>query len=161
MEIKDGPDNIIGVCCDICHGRLLELFTYMSMDIRSSRAISDADLALSVDICQGCFDEIKRQVVANYRPSNTQPNCDLCSGNTGPTYYKAGVDKVSVDFKSAAAMCGQCRKKAVGAGACRCGSTHFIKVPLQSVDRDILQIVVCGGCFGKMQSAVMKVRTNG
>lgn len=172
-----------GILCDQCGASHRKDFTYYSFDYRlisvidgrkpSLRDIIQDKIIFSLDICEQCYDKIKKLVIKNYnsimtnnvknRGKNNQLICEI-SGNkiTGLNidYYYCTIVKVEVMMTGQPNICSNCQTPTYQDDkvCAKCEGTAFVRLAnTKSTDR-ILEINMCEESFRDMVNKAEQIR---
>lgn len=157
-----------GISCDCCGSKQRNEFTYYSIDMRQVEVVRnrfpDADSGpaiFSLDVCPSCLSQFEQAIRANYRPTSTGVNCDLCEAQMRGdfSFYSCRVSKVRVSFEHGSLVCKKCGVKTVSPGRpCKCGSTIAVKQADRQVDQNFLQMAVCPADYQQLQANAVRLR---
>lgn len=168
MQLSDRS----GIACDSCGTTYKEDFKYYSFDFRLCNVFNDKrkaiDLLLreqpvnSLDICNKCFDKMRKQVVATYKPVRKGMVCDLTGKELSGTYdfYHCNITEVIVSLSEQPFSCTSCQTKTYDdSSTCKkCGGEEFVKVANVKTDDRHLELMICDDAYQDLVDKSRNIR---
>lgn len=172
-----------GIVCDQCSATYKKDFTYYSFDYRAVTVIAGRKQALreilnspvifSLDICQQCFDQIKKDVVRHYQKAMTSDVkkrgqhqilvCEMCGSRFTANdyeYYLCNVTEVNVMMSGQPNICSTCQNQTYDNDkiCSKCNGTNFTRLANTNVCDRLLEINMCEDSYKNMVNKAELVR---
>lgn len=153
MQLKTND----GISCDYCGMKHSIDFTYFSFDFHhvhvhqnirpSINQIASSPTVFSLDICQTCFDDIKKTIITNYAKNTARKGiiCDWTNEILFGTfdYYYCFITEIIVKMSGQPYVCVGCGIKTFENQQCKnCGGVKFIKPADVQTNPRILEIII-------------------
>lgn len=162
-----------GIKCDLCGKEYRHDFVYYSLDMKIVQVQNNRhppgahDLSVldgppvTLDACATCMLGMENATKANYKPTSTGVNCDLCGTQLRGSfsYYYCKVTKADVSMTGATATCQSCKALVRDVSTpCACGGASFTRNAAVRVDDKYLQLMICGPDQAKIAETIARMR---